>query len=146
MAWPLLLLMAALVALPGCGSDELESPTAKKLQALGNFYLDYAVGKNGKGPENEQELKKHIRSTPDHVLSTTGFDRNSIDSLFNSERDQQPFVVLYGLTIKQVGGKSAPLVAHEKTGKNGKRLVGFANGKVELVEESRLNELLPAKQ
>jgi hypothetical protein len=137
--------LVVVVALPGCGSNELESPTAKKLRALGNFYLEYAVAKNGKGPENEQELKKHIRATPDHVLSVNEIDRASIDSLFSSERDREPFVVVYGQTIKQVGGNSAPVVAHEKSGANGKRLVGFANGKVELVDESRLNELLAAK-
>jgi hypothetical protein len=143
--WPLLVVLVAVVALPGCGSNELDSPTAKKLRALGNFYLEHAVAKSGKGPVNEQEFKKHIRATPDHVLSVSGIDRASIDSLFNSERDQEPFVVVYGLTITKVGGDAAPLVAHDKTGANGKRLVGFANGKVELVDESRLNELLAAK-
>jgi len=140
------LVLAAAVALPGCGSSELDSPPAKKLGALGNFYLECAVAKNGKGPASEQDLKKHIRATPDHVLSASGIDRASIDSLFSSERDQEAFVVLYGLTIKQVGGKSAPVVAHEKSGRDGKRLVGFANGKVELVNESRLNELIAAKE
>ena len=138
--------LLAVVALPGCGSNELDSPTAKKLRALGNFYLEHAVAKSGKGPANEQEFKKHISSTPDHVLSVSGIDRGAIDSLFSSERDQEPFVVVYGLTITKVGGDSAPVVAHEKSGKNGKRLVGFANGKAELVDESRLNALLAAKQ
>jgi hypothetical protein len=138
--------LLAVAALPGCGSSELDSPTAKKLGALGNFYLEHVVAKSGKGPENEQEFKKHIRATPDHVLSVSGIDRGSIDALFSSERDQEPFVVVYGQTITKVGGNSAPVVAHEKTGKNGKRLVGFANGKVELLDESRLNALLAAKQ
>jgi hypothetical protein len=140
------LLLVAVTAIPGCGSDELNSPTAAKLRALGNLYLDYAGGKNNKGPGNEQEFKKHIRGLPDQVLSPIGVDRNAVDLLFSSERDQQPFVVIYGLAITQISGTSAPLVAHEKTGKNGKRLVAFANAKVELIDESRLQELLAAKQ
>src|SRR5262245_15304540 len=106
------LLVPALIAVPGCGSDELESPTATKLRTISNFYLEYAIGQNGKGPDNEQTLKKHLRGVPEFVLQTSGIKRDEIDSLFTSERDQEPFVVLYGQTIKQVGGKSAPLVAH----------------------------------
>ena len=141
-----LMLFCSLIAISGCGSDELNSPTATKLKAIGNLYLDYAVAKNGPGPENEKAFRSHILSKPDGVLSTSGINRSEIDSLFKSDRDQEAFVVVYGLTIKGVSGTSAPLVAHEKTGKNGKRLIACANGKVELVDESRLQELLAAKQ
>ena len=109
------LLGAALVSAPGCGADELDSPTAAKLRAVGNMYLDHAVGKGGAGPA---------------------------DGLFRSDRDGEPFVVLYGKKIAGVSGTDAPLVAHEKAGKAGRRLVAFANGKVELADESRLKELL----
>ena len=75
----------ALLATPGCGSDELESPTALKLRALSGFYLDYAVARQGQGPATEQDLKKHIRSMPDQLLGPSGVDRNAIDSLFVSD-------------------------------------------------------------
>jgi hypothetical protein len=139
------LVLAALVVLPGCGSDELASPTAVKLKALSNFYLEYAVAQQGKGPANEQVLKKHIRSQPDFILKTNGIEPSAIDSLFNSERDQEPFVVLYGMTITKISGESAPLLAHEKTGKSGKRLIAYANGKVDHVNEARLKELAASK-
>ena len=132
------LAVLALVMAPGCGSDELESPTAVKLKAVSNFYLDYAVAKQGQGPANEQDLKKHIRSMPDQLLAPSGIDRNAIDSLFVSERDQEPFVVLYGLKIAGISGNSGSVVAHEKTGKGGKRLVVLANAKVDHVDEARL--------
>jgi hypothetical protein len=140
------LVLLALLAAPGCGSNELESPTAIRLGKLAGFYLDCAVAKNGKGPANEKALKGHIRSIPGFSLQASGVDPAAIDSLFVSDRDQEPFVVLYGLTIAQVSGTKAPLVAHEKTGKNGKRLVGFANAKVELVDEARLQELIAGNQ
>jgi len=137
--WPLVL---ALVAVTGCGgSDEVNSPTAVKLRGLANLYLDCAVPKNGRGPANEQELKKHLRGLPDFILESNSVDPAAIDALFVSERDQQPFVVRYGLAITAISATSAPLVAHEKTGKNGRRLVVFANTKVELVDEARLQEL-----
>jgi hypothetical protein len=135
------LMLAALAGLPGCGSNELESPTAVKLKALANFYLDYAVAQHGQGPANEQALKKHIRSQPGFILKTNGLDPDAIDAVFSSERDQEPFVILYGLRITKISGESAPLLAHEKTGKNGKRLVAYANAKVDHVNEARFKEL-----
>jgi hypothetical protein len=140
------LLVPALIAVPSCGSDELASPTAAKLRALSGFYLDYAVGKNGQGPANEQDLKKHIRSMPDQMLSPSGVDRSAVDSLFVSDRDGEPFVVIYGQKIAGVSGKSGSVVAHEKNGKGGKRLVGLSNTKVEHVDEGRFQQLLSAKQ
>jgi hypothetical protein len=141
-AW---LFLLALSALPGCGADELNSPTAVRLRGLANLYLDCAVPKNGKGPTSEQEFKKHVRSLPDFISKENGVDPKSIDASFVSERDQEPIVIRYGLTIKQISGTSAPLIAHEKTGKNGKRLVAFANGKVALVDEAQLQNLMSDK-
>jgi hypothetical protein len=139
------LVVLALIAAPGCGSNELESPTAAKLKALSGFYLDYAVAKKGQGPANEADLKKHIRSMPDQLMPS-GVDRNAIDTLFVSERDGEPFVVLYGVTITGVSGTSGAVVAHEKTGKGGKRLVVLSNTKVEHVDEARLQALLASKK
>jgi hypothetical protein len=138
------LLGLALVAAAGCGADELSSPTAARLRGLATIYLDYAVGKNGKGPAGEQDLKKHMRALPETVLSMNGVDPGALDAAFVSLRDQEPFVVRYGLSIRQISGTSAPLVAHEKTGKGGRRLVVFANAKVDYVGEDRLRELLSA--
>ena len=74
------LVLAALVSLPGCGSDELDSPTAVKLKALSNFYLEYAVAQHGRGPANEDALKKHIRSQPDFILKTNGIEPSAIEA------------------------------------------------------------------
>jgi hypothetical protein len=61
-----------------------------------------------------------------------------------SERDQEPFVFIWGTPIS-FGVPNVPVLAHEKTGKNGKRLVAFANGEVELVEEERFQTLPKGK-
>src|SRR5262245_58234824 len=142
---PWLLLLTLSVA-PGCGSDELSSPTAVRLRGLAALYLDCTVARNGKGPASEAEFKKHLRGLPDHVLSSNGVDAKAIDSAFVSPRDEEPFVVRYGISITRISGTSAPVVAHEKTGRNGKRLVALANGKVEHVDDARLQELMSAKQ
>ena len=138
------LALLLLSTVPGCGTNELESPTALRLKGLAALYLDYAVGKNGKGPADEQVFQKHLRSLPGFVLEMNKLDPNALDKSFMSARDDSAFVVQYGVTITQISGTSAPLIAHEKTGKNGKRLAVFANAKVELVNEARLQELTPA--
>jgi hypothetical protein len=139
------LVLAALICLPGCGSDDLNSPTAVKLKALSNFYLECTIAQQGKGPASEEVLKKHIRSQPDFILKTNGIEPGAIDGLFKSDRDQEPFVVLYGKTIARISGDSTKLLIHEKTGKNGKRLVAYDNGKVDHVNEARLKELAASK-
>src|SRR5262249_19749872 len=81
---PIGLFLVLLLGVSGCGSDDaLKSPTAVRLKGLGNFYLEHAAGKGGgKGPTNEQEFKKHLRSLPDFGLSSNGLDPKDIDSIF----------------------------------------------------------------
>jgi hypothetical protein len=138
----LCLALFIVVVIPGCGSDELDSPTAKKLKALSSFYMDYVVAHNGQGPTNEAEFKKYIRSLPDQVISPSGIQRSEIDTIFVSERDQQPIEVVYGRKVTTISGKSGAVVAHEKSGKGGKRLVALTNTKIELVDESEFQGLL----
>jgi hypothetical protein len=140
------LVLPVAVALFGCGADERNSPTALKLKALANFYLDCAVAQRGQGPANEQAFKKHIRSVPDFQLRANGLDPATVDATFVSERDQEPFVIAYGTPIARISGDSTQVIAHEKTGKNGKRLVVFVSTKVDLVDDSRLKELANSKQ
>src|SRR5262249_4610772 len=139
-------ILLTMSSVPGCGSDDLTSPTAAKLRGVANLYLDYVVTKNGKGPGSEQDFKKHLRNLHESVLKDNGVDPKSIDSPIISERDQEPIVILYGLTITKIGANSTQVIAHEKTGKRGKRLAVLASTKVEAVDEARLQELMSTKQ
>ena len=47
--------------------------------------------------------------------------------------------------IGKISGDSKHVIAHEKTGKNGKRLVVFASTKVDIVDEAELEQLKSAK-
>jgi hypothetical protein len=42
------LIALALLALPGCGSDELNSPTAAKLRGIATYFLDLTFARTGK--------------------------------------------------------------------------------------------------
>ena len=140
LVWPL---MVALAMIAGCGdSDELNSPTAMRLKALATMYLDYAAQKSGGGPPNEAELKKYMKLVEGWVLEDRGVDPKNLDALFISPRDQEPFVVLWGVGIKQISGTKAPLVAYEKNAKNGKRLIVFANTKLDYVDDDGLKQVM----
>ena len=117
---------------------------AARLKGLATMYLDFAAAK-GSGPTNEQEFRKHLRTVEKMVLEMNGVNPAAIDETFVSPRDNQPFVIVYGVGISGISGTKAPLVAYEKTGVNGKRLVAFANTKLDHVDESQLQELQTPK-
>jgi len=72
-------------------------------------------------------------------------DPNNIDASFKSDRDNEPLVVIYNKWIGKISGDSKHVIAHEKTGKNGKKLVVFASTKVDIVNEAELEQLKAAK-
>ncbi|MBI3469145.1 MAG: hypothetical protein HY000_39575 [Planctomycetes bacterium] len=138
-------LLLALLLVSGCGSDEdeINSPTGVRLRGLAAMILDYSVNA-GKGPPSEEVLKKYMRtSLPGFQLEMNGIDPKDIDSTFISLRDQQPFVVRWGVGLT-VSKENTPVLAFEKEGKDGKRLVAFANGKLDIVDETRFQELTAA--
>jgi hypothetical protein len=139
-----LLLFLFLAAL-GCGGDNaLNSPTALKMKGLANAYLDHVVGRGG-SPANEESLKKHMRELRASVQYDYQIDPNNVDASFVSSRDNQPLVVIYGKGVGKISGDSKHVIAHEKTGKNGKRLVVFVSTKVDVVDEAELERLKSAK-
>lgn len=134
-----------LVLAGGCAPDETASPTAKKLRSLAQVYLDCAVARKGQGPPDEAAFKKHVRGMYEDVLKDYGIDPKNLDPAFTSDRDKEPFVVVYGQGVGSISGKSKQVIAHEKTGVGGKKLVAFVSGKVELADDARLQDLLAGK-
>ena len=133
------------ISVAGCGnSDDLSSPAANRLRTLATVYLDYAVAK-GTGPANEQQLHKHVQSVPGFLLEAGGVNPKAGSAAFVSERDGEQFVVRYGVGISQAEGDEAPIIAYEKTGKDGTRFVAFANGKVDCIDDIAAMELMHEK-
>ena len=126
----------------GCGDDGLKSPTALRMSGLANSYLDMSY--QGGPPANEDALKKHMGAMHPGEQYSRNIDSKNIDACFKSERDNEPLVVVYGIK-PEISGQSKQVIAHEKTGKNGKRLVVFASTKVASVSEAELEQLKSAK-
>ena len=115
------------------------------MRGLANAYLDHYVGAGGP-PANEKALKNHMKGLQPSVQYDFQIDPNNLDASFKSERDNEPLVVMYGKGIGKISGESKLVIAHEKTGKNGKKLVVFASTKVDHVDEAELEQLKAAKE
>jgi hypothetical protein len=142
----MLWIAALAAAIPaGCSwrSEELSSPTALRLKALAAVYLDFAVAR-GRGPANEHELKKHAQHVPAFALPN-GCPIPDVAESWRSERDGEPLVVLYSLSISRITTNDPPIVAFETLGENGKCLAVDACGKVESMEKAQIQEMVPSE-
>ncbi len=138
------LALFALVTLTGCGPDPLASTTAVRLRGLANMYLTYAASKGG-GPPSEDAFKKYLRGADAIQLQMANIDPKQIDTVFVSERDKQPFVIVYNKPISRISGDTTEVIAYEKTGQSGKHLIAYLNAKVDHVDDAKLKALLAAK-
>jgi hypothetical protein len=130
-----------LVSTWGCESSETRSALKEETSRLKPLVLMYgqALGQNGgRPPANEEQFKSFIAKQGEYMLQSYKLD--SIDELFISERDGEPYVVFYG---KPSPGATPGLCAYEKVGVNGNRYVGYTLGIIEEVDEAHFRELVP---
>ena len=94
------------------------------IQRLTNLYTRHQMQNSSQGPKNEQEFKKYIQGVDSATLEKMGIDLADINSLFVSDRDQQPFEIRYGVAAS-LRGEAVGLI-FEKQGLNGVRQVGLS--------------------
>ncbi len=116
-------------------------------------------GRNqGRMPEDDEEFRSFVQEMSAEQLSALGVW--DVEKVFVSTRDGEPYVIRYGQDAGPMGGAlprgkeiiinpklpgggvRQPVVAHEKTGVSGRRYVVFGMGQVELVDESRFQQLI----
>jgi len=143
------LLVVALVAMPGCGgrnSDDamIKDANKRNIQRLTNLYTRHQMQNSSRGPKNEQEFKKYIQGVDSATLKKMGIDPADIDSLFVSDRDQQPFEIRYGIAASFRGDPVG--LIFEKQGVNGVRQVGLSTIAVKDVQnDQQYSQLLAGK-
>jgi hypothetical protein len=127
----------------GCGrGGSHPSPASEShLKALAVFYGRYVQRHQGKTPPDEAAFKKFLAGLRPEERG--GLLKGTVDELFLSPRDKQPYVVRYNVAVSAPGPKGAPVIAYEQSGASGKRYVATALGSVELMTADQLRQLVP---
>ena len=134
----LLLVATAIVGLllvAGCTRQEDAAAVEMRsnMRALAVCYGDYMKANRGRVPKNEKTFRKWLEKRGDDYLDSLKVD--SLDDVFISSRDNEPYVVIYG--------KPKSIVAYESVGIDGKRYVADDLGVATEVDEARFRELVP---
>lgn len=123
----------------GCHrTDELNSSTAKRLRILAAIYGDYAAA-TGKGPLDTSQLLAHAINLEPFVTEALTLGDEIIGN-FHSDRDGEPFVIRFGVPASELSGGSRTIIAYERFGSDGRRLVTNLNGVVECLDDHIFSE------
>lgn len=143
---PTLALVIALLlaATGGCRSRSVSTvgdPAASSIGRLTRLVERYRIDHRGQVPRSEQELRGFVAAMNPSDRAALGVA--SVEACLVSDRDGQPVCLVFG------GGEAADgqaaVVCYERQGRDGLRLVGKVGGDVELADETRFRELIPAR-
>jgi hypothetical protein len=139
-------LIALLVGLfcLGCSSGStpeaaLRNANRTNIQRLANFYSMYQVQNQFRGPADESTFKSFLAGVSSDVMESMGVKAADLEKLFINERDNEPFLIKYGVASSPRGSKEP--VVFEAKGKGGKRMVGFLNMVQREVEDQEYEQL-----
>src|SRR5262249_48047618 len=137
-SWPTRLLVCCALILmvfsAGCRrvKEKPLSPEEVNLQKFGRLYREYRSN-GGRAQAQPDEIKEWAKKQRKETLDKLEID--DLDKVFVSPRDNEPYV-LVSLPMGM-----GPMLAHEKTGVGGKRLVLTSQGNVYEADEKRFEEL-----
>ena len=124
------------IAAAGCGTAKTgaqRDPNQSHVGALATLYYRYQAENSGYAPKNETEFRAFV-ATQDWILDYAKVDTH--DVLFSSEADNQPIVMCLEKKKREINGRH--MIFHEATAADGKRLVGFAGGEADFVDDALL--------
>ena len=142
----LLVALAMVLPLAGCGGGSdpdqmISDANATNLHRLCNLYVLYQTRNGWQGPPDEATFKEFIGSQQDRMLTRMGVEPGNVAAIFTSERDSEPYVIRWGLPGNPRGEPVA--VVFEKTGVDGKRMVGFTKSSAHReVEDAEYQQLM----
>jgi hypothetical protein len=124
----------------GDGQESAEATQESNIKKLGVLYGRYMSRNRGQPPRNEADFRKFIDGLGDDFLKHLG--ATSADELFISERDGQPYVVVYGKLGPRVDTVGGPIAIYEQVGADGTRFVA-TDLTVETVTEEEFRRAVP---
>lgn len=143
-----LLLVAAATCLPCCPAcarrrvaDARDGRRDAALKEVTRAYVSHLRAPPNRPPADEAEFKTILSQGGDAALRRAGV--RTVDELLVSPRDSQPFVIGYGRDASRLLDRG--IVAHERTGVGGRRLVGYSLGYVDEVDGAELDSSVRQK-
>jgi hypothetical protein len=137
-----LLISLGFIVAAGCGSGQSggdAAPDTSHIKELTTLYVSYMNRNAGRPPASDAEFKKYVADNGGPLLESVG---TSAEQLFVSPRDNEPYVILYGSEAAKLLRHG--IVVHERSGVDGRRLVGYRGGFVNEVDEAEFRKLVPA--
>lgn len=125
--------------LGGCSASakkEVLTAETSNLKPLSILYGQYQARNENRAPADEADFRNFVQARGQTILEQFNTD---LDGLLVSSRDGEPYVVVYR-------GDPAPpsgVVAYERNGVDGERIVAYPFGAVGLADEIRFRELVP---
>jgi hypothetical protein len=114
-----------------------DDPKNSHIAVLSSEYAKYQYFKRGAAPKNEGELVQFLSEQSLPQLKKLGL--SDAKELLTSNRDNEPLVINYGKPGRTPEGDQ--VLAYEKTGKGGKRLVALNGGGFEEMDEARFKKV-----
>lgn len=135
--------LAIILATVGCGGQP-EVPVgdaADNIRKLALAYVQFAAANRGVGPANQESLTKFM-------VERSGIPREEADKHFVSIRDNQPYVIRWGLRPMGSGamGPEVPkpeTIIFERTGADGIRYVADGRMSIRQLTDEQLGQLVP---
>ena len=122
-----------LILVSGCGANKTSPQEERDIRRIALFYGKYIQRHRGEAPGNEQEFKEFIRKSNPKV---------NPDELLVSPRDKLPLIVVYK---ESAAGNQGAVVAYEKQGASGRRMVVMSTGEVRDLEEADFDALVKTR-
>jgi hypothetical protein len=134
-----LLFLATVFVVPeaGCNLRQTSKKSAPNHVGAVTALYELSKSKLGHAPSDEKEFKKAMQTVS---VKPQNFKVDSFDELLISERDGQPLTVVYG-----PAEANSNFIVSERTGVNGKRMVGLRTGIVEEIDEAQYKVLTGSK-
>jgi hypothetical protein len=123
--------LASLISM-GCGRGEVVSPSAgdsSKLRGIARVYA-MAARDLGRPPANVEELKSILAPVMDDPAS-----------MFRSSRDGEDFVIVWGRDLAGKDFNTVQILAYERQGAGGTRMILDCRGEVHEVEDEDWEEV-----
>ena len=118
-------LLGLIILQAGCSSGpDMKDVYDSNIKRLHVCYTMFMEDHGYNGPKDEAEFKDYLKNNPTAIYMMKRIDLTpeNVDEIFVSDRDNEPFIVKYGLT-----GVADHAIIFEKTGLDNKRYVAFSD-------------------